>query len=82
MTLDLGSAMEKFGSGIRDKHPGSATLEEYLTFYYKLLIVNRKRKRKSRWEAVTDKIIIPGLPTQIPQGLNKEQEEAYLRKYF
>jgi hypothetical protein len=23
---DPGSAMEKFGSGIRDKHPGSATL--------------------------------------------------------
>jgi hypothetical protein len=74
--------MEKFGSGIRDKHPGSATLEDYITFCYKHPIVNRKRKRKSRWEAVTDKIIIPGLPTQIPQGLNKEQEEAYLRKYF
>jgi hypothetical protein len=25
-TLDLGSGMEKFGFGIRDKHPGSATL--------------------------------------------------------
>jgi hypothetical protein len=26
LTLDLGSGMEKFGSGIRNKHPGSATL--------------------------------------------------------
>jgi hypothetical protein len=26
VTLDLGSGMEKFGSGIRNKHPGSATL--------------------------------------------------------
>jgi hypothetical protein len=26
LTLDPGSGMEKFGSGIRDKHPGSATL--------------------------------------------------------
>jgi hypothetical protein len=25
---DVGSGMEKFGSGIRDKHPGSATLEK------------------------------------------------------
>jgi hypothetical protein len=26
LTLDLGSGMEKFGSGIWYKHPGSATL--------------------------------------------------------
>ncbi len=26
LTLDPESGMEKFGSGIRDKHPGSATL--------------------------------------------------------
>jgi hypothetical protein len=26
LTLDPGSGMEKFGSGIRDNHPGSATL--------------------------------------------------------
>jgi hypothetical protein len=25
--FDLGSGMEKFGSGIRDKHPGSETLQ-------------------------------------------------------
>jgi hypothetical protein len=25
----VGSGMEKFGSGIRDKHPGSATLEKW-----------------------------------------------------
>ncbi len=26
LTLDLGSGMKKFGSGIRDKYPASATL--------------------------------------------------------
>jgi len=38
----------------------------------------RKKKRKSRWESENDKCCIPGLPTMIPAGLNKEQEEAYL----
>jgi hypothetical protein len=28
LTLDLGSGMDKFGTGIRDKHPGSATLRK------------------------------------------------------
>jgi hypothetical protein len=33
-TLDPRSGMEKFGSGIRDKHPGSATLHKkiYISF--------------------------------------------------
>ncbi len=41
----------------------------------------RKRKRRSRWGGgEEDKTFIPGLPTMMPQGLNKAQEEAYLRK--
>jgi hypothetical protein len=32
---DLGSGMEKFGSGIRDKHPGSAILLPTLSFLCK-----------------------------------------------
>jgi len=39
----------------------------------------RKRKRKSRWGAAEgEKTCIPGMPTVIPSGLSKEQEEAYL----
>ena len=43
----------------------------------------RRRKRKSRWggDDNTDKTFIPGMPTMMPQGLNTEQEEAYLRKF-
>lgn len=42
----------------------------------------RRRKRKSRWGGVdgTEKTFIPGMPTMMPQGLTREQEEAYLRK--
>ena len=41
----------------------------------------RKRKRKSRWGGGdTDKTFIPGMPTMMPSGLSKEQEEAYLRE--
>jgi len=44
----------------------------------------KKRKRKSRWgtDDYTDKLFIPGMPTILPANLSKEQEEAYLRKYF
>ena len=39
----------------------------------------RKRKRRSRWGAAEgEKTCIPGMPTVIPSGLSKEQEEAYL----
>jgi len=38
----------------------------------------RRKKRKSRWESENNKCCIPGLPTMIPAGLSKEQEEAYL----
>ena len=41
-----------------------------------------KRKRKSRWQNnEDDKTYIPGMPTVIPSGLNKEQEEQYLREF-
>jgi len=40
----------------------------------------RKKKRKSRWTDETCKTFIPGLPTMIPTGMSKEQEEAYLCK--
>ena len=41
----------------------------------------RKRRRKSRWLGTEeDKTFIPGMPTMIPSGLNKDQEEAYLCK--
>lgn len=42
----------------------------------------RRRKRKSRWggDESTEKTFIPGMPTMMPQGLSKDQEEAYLRK--
>merc|ERR1719232_2378321 len=39
---------------------------------------DRKKKRKSRWTDETSKTYIPGLPTMIPAGLSKDQEEAYL----
>merc|ERR1719336_1814621 len=38
----------------------------------------RKKKRKSRWTDESMKTFIPGLPTMIPTGMSKEQEEAYL----
>jgi len=38
----------------------------------------RRKKRKSRWTDETSKTFIPGLPTMIPGGMTKEQEEAYL----
>lgn len=43
----------------------------------------RRRKRKSRWGGNdgTEKTFIPGMPTMMPQGLSKDQEEAYLRKF-
>ena len=41
----------------------------------------RKRRKKSRWGGgEEDKTFIPGMPTMLPAGLNKDQEEAYLRK--
>ena len=41
----------------------------------------RRKKRKSRWTDESSKTFIPGLPTMIPGGMTKEQEEAYLCKY-
>ena len=43
----------------------------------------RKKKRKSRWgEESEDKSFIPGMPTVLPQGLEKDQEELFLRKFI
>lgn len=39
---------------------------------------DRKKKRRSRWTDEACKTFIPGLPTMIPTGLSKQQEEAYL----
>lgn len=42
-----------------------------------------KKKRRSRWGGSEhEKIFIPGMPTILPSNLNKDQEQAYLRKYF
>ena len=41
----------------------------------------RRKKRKSRWTDESSKTFIPGLPTMIPAGMTKDQEEAYLCKY-
>ncbi|UYV68621.1 SF1 [Cordylochernes scorpioides] len=39
----------------------------------------RKKRRRSRWEAdEKQKVIIPGLPTYIPSNLTPEQEKIYL----
>ena len=39
----------------------------------------KKKKRRSRWaDNEVEKSIMSGLPTTIPQGLTKEQEEQYL----
>ncbi|KAK4474674.1 hypothetical protein MN116_000728 [Schistosoma mekongi] len=37
------------------------------------------RKRKSRWSAAeTDRIFIPGMPTQLPPNLTPQQERVYI----
>lgn len=43
----------------------------------------RRRKRPSRWGGSEhEKIFIPGMPTILPSNLNRDQEYAYLCKYF
>ncbi|CAG9818159.1 unnamed protein product [Phaedon cochleariae] len=40
---------------------------------------DKKRKKRSRWGGSEhEKIFIPGMPTILPQNLNKDQEKAYL----
>jgi hypothetical protein len=41
--LDPGSGMEKFGSGIQDKHPGSASATLFFLIHY-ITPANRKKK--------------------------------------
>ena len=39
----------------------------------------KAKKRRSRWQDnEEDKAILNGLPTVVPSGLTKEQEEQYL----
>ena len=39
----------------------------------------RRKKRKSRWgDDIHNKTYIPGMPTVIPKGMNRSQEEQYL----
>ncbi len=64
------------GTGSVKNRVGSTTLVQTTCGVY------RKRKRRSRWESEADKLVIPGIPTTLPAGLNKEQEEAYLCKYI
>lgn len=41
----------------------------------------RRKKRASRWgRDEKEKTFIPGMPTVIPMGLSKVQEEQYLRE--
>jgi len=42
-------------------------------------LAGRKRKRRSRWAAGEDDKVI--LPTVIPTGLSRDQEEQYLGVY-
>lgn len=44
----------------------------------------QKKRKKSRWSSETpdQKTIIPGMPTVIPPGLTREQERAYIGKYY
>ena len=38
-----------------------------------------KKKKRSRWGGdAIEKAFIPGMPTVIPQGMSKDQEEMYL----
>ncbi len=64
-----------FGSGANSAFSGPPEIDD---------AAGRKKKRKSRWgtEDVTERLFIPGMPTTLPGNLSKEQEEAYIRKFF
>ena len=42
----------------------------------------KKKKRRSRWGNSETENVVSGLPVVVPQGLTKEQEEQYLRKFI
>jgi len=42
----------------------------------------KKKKRRSRWGDTEMENVVSGLPVVVPQGLTKEQEEQYLRKFI
>merc|ERR1719369_2430281 len=74
---NMQNAMVSFGQVDRaerkrtaDKREGRAETKESRE--------ERKKKRKSRWTDEASKTFIPGLPTLIPAGLSKQQEEIYL----
>ena len=39
-----------------------------------------KKKKRSRWGAEEDKMIIPGVPAVLPSNMNEDQQRIYLRK--
>ena len=44
---------------------------------------SRKRKKRSRWGGDdSEKAFIPGMPTAVPMGMTKEQEEQYLGRPY
>jgi hypothetical protein len=39
-----------------------------------------KRRRKSRWAAEEEKVVIPGMPTALPSNMTSDQLEMFLCK--
>ncbi len=78
MTLDLGSGMQKFGSGIRGKHPGPATLQKLYVFF-SLLTVSRSG------HFLHERVLLPVLPglarTAWCQSRHRLQEGGYRVPY-
>lgn len=65
-TRNFANLISKEGDGNSNMSTGSSDDE-------------RRRKRRSRWGGSEhEKIFIPGMPTILPQNLNKDQEQAYL----
>jgi len=76
--LNQGSVVPLGSSQGERKRPAERPVERESRFDKKESREERKKKRKSRWTDETCKTFIPGLPTMIPTGMSKEQEEAYL----
>ncbi|XP_056643303.1 splicing factor 1 [Diorhabda sublineata] len=65
-TRNFASLISKEGDGNSNMSTGSSEDE-------------RRKKKRSRWGGSEhEKIFIPGMPTILPQNLNKDQEQAYL----
>ena len=76
--LGGGGAMVPLGSDINDRKRPAERESRFDKKEPSMSREERKKKRKSRWTDESAKTFIPGLPTMIPTGLTKEQEEAYL----